>query len=139
MNEKLKDIETKILKEYDSLVVRYFEMLEGFEIDVEPDKIIFSAHSCWGIEGSTFTITETQLLSEDPYRTKTNNKSFFEIVEMIDHFNAFKWTYENKDKDLDEPFIQELHREVTKRTYEYTTKRSFLRMGTKTKKTKQKY
>lgn len=113
-NDPFKGVRAKydLLKDrYDKIIVSSFEV-QDFKIYNE---ILFSAHSC-GIEGNSFSVDDTRELKEKGYAINLINKTLLEAFEIMDHFNAYNHVLNNTNSDLNEPFVKELHKILTKNT-----------------------
>lgn len=103
---------------YDQLVKEYLERVAKPMGDLEFRKhseIIFSCHSC-GIEGSSFSVDDTQALFEQGLGYYPVGKSLFECQEMADHFKAYEWMHEHLDHPFDVVLMKTLNRLVTQGT-----------------------
>lgn len=81
----------------------------------EYNEIHLAAHSC-AIEGNSFTIDETRELRERGLNMIPAHKSLFEVFEILDHFEAYRFVMANLDHAFDEDLLKTVNRLVTLRT-----------------------
>jgi Fic family protein len=74
------------------------ESLENYELDFE---IKFS-HESTAIEGNTLSLMETKILLED--KISIRNKNLREIYEVVNNSNAWNYTKNNINQDLNKNF-----------------------------------
>ena len=60
------------------------------------NEIFFSAHSC-AIEGNTFSVNDTRELKEKGLGVIPQGKTLFEAFEMLDHFRAYEFLFNQPD------------------------------------------
>ncbi|MGY0037867.1 hypothetical protein [Pedobacter sp. NJ-S-72] len=99
----------ELLKKYDLLVLDYNKtIVESFSIEDfrEYNEILFSAHNC-AVEGNTFTVDETRELREQGINLKLQNRSLFEAYEILDHFKAYEFLFNNLEQPLTEGLIKQ--------------------------------
>ena len=60
------------------------------------NEILFSAHSC-AIEGNTFSVNDTRELKEKGLGVIPQGKTLFEAFEMLDHFRAYEFLFNQPD------------------------------------------
>lgn len=106
----------KLKEEYQSIIVNAFNP-DDFADYTEN---LFTAHSC-GIEGNSFSVNETRDLKEKGLFLKMNDKSLFEVFEIVDHFKAYEFAMNNLDKELTEDFVKNLHSILTENTLNFKT------------------
>ncbi|WP_316746379.1 Fic family protein [Pedobacter gandavensis] len=110
-----------LLKKYDSLVLNYNKVIvESFNpVDFqEYNEILFSAHSC-AVEGNTFTVAETSALKEQGLSLKLQNKSLYEAHEILDHFKAYEFLFNNLSQPLTEDLIRQTQQILTQNTLKF--------------------
>lgn len=103
------------LKDYNRIIVDSFSNNDFREYN----EILFSAHSC-AIEGNTFSVNDTRELKEKGLGLKLQNKSLLEAYEILDHFSAYEFIYNNLNEPLTEDFILKVHTVLTKQTIKFT-------------------
>lgn len=112
----------QLLREYDKTVSEYKKFIaDSFSLENfrEYNEILLSAHSC-AVEGNSFTVDETRELKEKGIALKLQNHSLFEAFEILDHFKAYEFVFENLDKPLREPFVQQTQGILTQNTIKFT-------------------
>ena len=60
------------------------------------NEVLFSAHSC-AIEGNTFSVNDTRELKEKGLGVIPQGKTLFEAFEMLDHFRAYEFLFNQPD------------------------------------------
>ncbi|MGY3055691.1 Fic family protein [Pedobacter sp. UYEF25] len=103
------------LKNYTELIVKSFRKKDFREYS----EILFSAHSC-AIEGNSFSVNDTKELREKGIGLKLQDKSLLEAYEILDHFSAYDFIYDNLDAPLSEDLLKKVHSMVTQNTIKYT-------------------
>lgn len=112
----------KLLKEYQSTLDQYNNLVAASfsgQSLFEYNEILFSAHSC-AIEGNSFTVNDTKELKEHGLNLKLHNKSMIEAFEILDHFKAFEYLFNNLDLPLTEKLLIDAHKLLTDHTIQYT-------------------
>lgn len=112
----------ELLKRYDSIVLEYNKtIVESFSVEdfKEYNEILFSAHSC-AIEGNTFTVDETRELREHGMNFKLQNRSLYEAYEILDHFKAYEFLFNNLDQPLTEKLIKQTQKILTENTIKFS-------------------
>jgi len=112
----------ELLRKYDSLVLEYNKtIVESFSIQDfrEYNEILFSAHNC-AVEGNTFTVDETRELREQGINLKLHNRSLYEAYEILDHFKAYDFLFNNPDQPLTEELIKQTHKILTENTIKFS-------------------
>lgn len=112
----------ELLKKYDSIVLEYNKtIVESFSIEDfrEYNEILFSAHSC-AVEGNTFTVDETRELREQGINLKLQNRSLYEAYEILDHFKAYEFLFNNLDQPLTEELIKQTQKILTENTIKFS-------------------
>lgn len=111
-----------LLKKYDSLVLEYNKVIvESFNAQdfQEYNEVLFSAHSC-AVEGNTFTVAETRDLKEKGLNLKLQNRSLYEAHEILDHFKAYEFLFEQVAQPLTEDLIKQTQKILTKHTIKFS-------------------
>ncbi|HRQ50462.1 MAG TPA: Fic family protein [Agriterribacter sp.] len=112
----------KLLTEYQSTLDQYNKLVTASfsgQSLFEYNEILFSAHSC-AIEGNSFTVNDTRELKEHGLNLKLHNKSMIEAFEILDHFKAFEYLFNNPDLPLTEKLLIDAHKLLTAHTIQYT-------------------
>jgi len=112
----------QLLMDYDNLVIDYqknYSSTFSKEDLFEYNEVLFSAHYC-AIEGNTFSVNETRELKEHGLKLKLKNKSMLEAFEILDHFKAFEFLFNDLNKPFSEELLTETHRILTANTILYT-------------------
>ena len=112
----------KLLKEYQSTLDQYNNLVAASfsgQSLFEYNESLFSAHSC-AIEGNSFTVNDTKELKEHGLNLKLHNKSMIEAFEILDHFKAFEYLFNNLDLPLTEKLLIDAHKLLTDHTIQYT-------------------
>jgi len=112
----------QLLKKYDELVLEYNRtIVDSFNIDDfrEYNEVLFSAHSC-AVEGNTFTVDETRELREHGINLKLHNRSLYEAYEILDHFKAYEFLFNNLDQPLTEELVKQTQKRVTENTIKFS-------------------
>jgi len=112
----------QLLLNYDNTVKEYQKIIaDSFSIEDfrEYNEILFSAHSC-AVEGNSFTVDETRELREKGINLKLQNHSLFEAYEILDHFKAYEFVFDNLDKALSEEFVKNTQAIVTQNTIKFS-------------------
>ena len=111
----------KEIKEYESLLKVYREKVTD-KMAVsdlkEYNEILFSAHSC-AIEGNSFSVNDTRELKEKGLGVIPQGKTLFEAFEMLDHFKAYEFLFNQLETPLTEELLKETHRILTEHTLSY--------------------
>jgi len=108
----------ELLKKYDSLVLDYTKtIVDSFSAEDfrEYNEILFSANSC-AVEGNTFTVDETRELREQGINLKLQNRSLYEAYEILDHFKAYEFLFNNLEQPLTEELIKQTQKILTAMT-----------------------
>ncbi|MCC6286530.1 MAG: Fic family protein [Chitinophagaceae bacterium] len=105
----------KTLGLYKEQVVSTFAAENHFEYN----EILLSAHSC-AIEGNSFSVNDTRELKEHGISLKLQNKSMLEAFEILDHFKAFEYLFNNLQLPLSEQLLIDTHKLLTANTIQYT-------------------
>ena len=84
----------------------------------EYNEILFSAHSC-AIEGNSFSVNDTRELKEKGLGVIPQGKTLFEAFEMLDHFRAYEFLFNQPDSPLTENLLKETHRILMENTLSY--------------------
>lgn len=111
-----------LLKKYDSKGNEYKRIIaDSFRLEDfrEYNEILFSANSC-AVEGNSFTVDEAKELKEKGIRFKLQNHSLFEAFEIMDHFKAYEFVFDNLDRPLTESFVKETQAILTQNTIKFT-------------------
>ena len=82
------------------------------------NEILFSAHSC-AIEGNTFSVNDTRELKEKGLGVIPQGKTLFEAFEMLDHFRAYEFLFNQPAAPLTESLLKETHRLLMEHTLPY--------------------
>ena len=82
------------------------------------NEILFSAHSC-AIEGNTFSVNDTRELKEKGLGVIPQGKTLFEAFEMLDHFRAYEFLFNQPAAPLTESLLKETHRILMEHTLPY--------------------
>lgn len=112
----------KLLKKYDTLVLAYNKtIVESFSAAdfQEYNEILFSANSC-AVEGNTFTVDETRELKEHGINLKLQNRSLYEAYEILDHFKAYEFLFNNLQQPLTEELIKQTQKILTENTIKFS-------------------
>ena len=111
----------KEIKEYESLLEIYrqkvMERMATADLK-EYNEILFSAHSC-AIEGNSFSVNDTRELKEKGLGVIPQGKTLFEAFEMLDHFKAYEFLFNQPEAPLTEALLKETHRILTEHTLTY--------------------
>ena len=84
----------------------------------EYNEILFSAHSC-AIEGNSFSVNDTRELKEKGLGVIPQGKTLFEAFEMLNHFHAYEFLFNQPDAPLTENLLKETHRILMEHTLSY--------------------
>ena len=84
----------------------------------EYNEILFSAHSC-AIEGNSFSVNDTRELKEKGLGVIPQGKTLFEAFEMLDHFRAYEFLFNQPETPLTENLLKETHRILMEHTLSY--------------------
>ena len=84
----------------------------------EYNEILFSAHSC-AIEGNSFSVNDTRELKEKGLGVIPQGKTLFEAFEMLDHFRAYEFLFNQPETPLSENLLKETHRILMEHTLSY--------------------
>lgn len=106
-----------VLSDYNDLIVSRFDA-DDFKLYNE---ILFSAHNC-GIEGNSFSVDDTRELKEQQLGNIPVGKTLFEAYEMLDHFRAYEFLFEDTERPLTESLLKETHRILMENTLRYRIK-----------------
>jgi len=112
----------QLLFNYDYTAQRYQRIIaDCFTVEDfrEYNEILFSAHSC-AVEGNSFTVDETRELKEKGIKLKLQNHSLFEAHEILDHFKAYEFVFDNLDKSLSEDFIKKTQAILMQNTIKFS-------------------
>ena len=82
------------------------------------NEILFSAYSC-AIEGNTFSVNDTRELKEKGLGVIPQGKTLFEAFEMLDHFRAYEFLFNQPAAPLTESLLKETHRILMEHTLPY--------------------
>ena len=82
------------------------------------NEILFSAHSC-AIEGNSYSVNDTRELKEKGLGVIPKGKTLFEAFEMLDHFRAYEFLFNQPDAPLTEDLPKETHRILMEHTLSY--------------------
>lgn len=117
------------MNHFQEILGRYEEMKDQYQKEIaskfstsdffDYNEILFSAHSC-AIEGNSFSVDETKELKEQGLDLKLQNKSMFEAFEILDHFKAFEFLFNNLNKPLSEELLTNTHKLLTQNTILYS-------------------
>lgn len=113
--EKLLVEYKKTLEDYTKQVTLTFSKQNLFEYN----EILLSAHSC-AIEGNSFTVNDTRELKEHGLNLKLRDRSMLEAFEILDHFKAFEYLFNNLELPLNEKLLIDTHKLLTANTIQYT-------------------
>lgn len=111
----------KEIQEYEALLKVYREKVaDRMAMDdwKEYNEILFSAHSC-AIEGNSFSVNDTRELKEKGLGVIPQGKTLFEAFEMLDHFKAYEFLFNQPEAPLSEVLLKETHRILTGHTLTY--------------------
>ena len=111
----------KEIQEYEALLKVYREKVtDCMAMDdlKEYNEILFSAHSC-AIEGNSFSVNDTRELKEKGLGVIPQGKTLFEAFEMLDHFKAYEYLFNQPEAPLSESLLKETHRILTEHTLTY--------------------
>ena len=111
----------KEIKEYEKLLKVYHEKVTermGVSDLKEYNEILFSAHSC-AIEGNSFSVNDTRELKEKGLGVIPQGKTLFEVFEMLDHFKAYEYLFNQPETPLTEELLKETHRILMEHTLSY--------------------
>ena len=84
----------------------------------EYNEILFSSHSC-AIEGNSFSVNDTRELKEKGLGIIPQGKTLFEAFEMLDHFRAYEYLFNQPEAPLTEDLLKETHRILMEHTLSY--------------------
>ena len=104
----------RILKVYQEKVTGRMKMADLREYN----EILFSAHSC-AIEGNSFSVNDTRELKEKGLGVIPQGKTLFEAFEMLDHFKAYEFLFNQPENPLSEELLKETHRILMEHTLSY--------------------
>ena len=82
------------------------------------NEILFSANSC-AIEGNSYSVNDTRELKEKGLGVIPKGKTLFEAFEMLDHFRAYEFLFNQPDAPLTEDLLKETHRILMEHTLSY--------------------
>ena len=111
----------KEIQTYESLLKVYRQKVtDRMAIDdlKEYNEILFSAHSC-AIEGNSFSVNDTRELKEKGLGVIPQGKTLFEAFEMLDHFRAYEFLFNQPETPLSENLLKETHRILMAHTLSY--------------------
>ena len=111
----------KEIQTYESLLKVYRQKVtDRMAIDdlKEYNEILFSAHSC-AIEGNSFSVNDTRELKEKGLGVIPQGKTLFEAFEMLDHFRAYEFLFNQPETPLSENLLKETHRILMEHTLSY--------------------
>ena len=94
----------KEIIEYESLLKTYRQKVTNRMNSSdwkEYNEILFSAHSC-AIEGNSFSVNDTRELKEKGLGVIPQGKTLFEAFEMLDHFKAYEFLFNQPKTPLTE-------------------------------------
>lgn len=112
----------QLFRGYDNTVNEYVRIIsDSFSIEDfrEYNQVRLTAHSC-AVEGNSFTVDETRELREKGMSFRLQNHSLFEAFEILDHFNAYEFVFDNLDRPLTELFVKETQELLTRNTIKFT-------------------
>lgn len=112
----------KLLAEYKTTLEDYIKQVTSTfskQNLFEYNEILLSAHSC-AIEGNSFTVNDTRELKEHGLNLKLRDKSMLEAFEILDHFKAFEYLFNNLELPLNEKLLIDTHKLLTANTIQYT-------------------
>jgi len=72
------------------------------------------------IEGNSFTVNDTRELKEHGLNLKLRDRSMLEAFEILDHFKAFEYLFNNLVLPLNEKLLIDTHKLLTANTIQYT-------------------
>lgn len=107
-----------LIKEYEALRLEFTREIEQTmdSLDfTEYNAIHLATHSC-AIEGNSFSLDETRMLREQGLSMMPQNKTLYEVFEILDHFEAYKYMSSSLHLPFDEVLLKEVNRLVTLRT-----------------------
>ena len=84
----------------------------------EYNEILFSSHSC-AIEGNSFSVNDTRELKEKGLGIIPQGKTLFEAFEMLDHFRAYEYLFNQPEAPITEDLLKETHRILMEHTLSY--------------------
>lgn len=108
-------------KKYAALLLEYRQKVTTgmpAEDQLSYNEVLFSAHSC-GIEGNSYTVSDTQALWELGLGVVPQGKPLVETMEMLDHFHAFEQMAQTLQEPLTEDYLLRLHKTLTEHTIAY--------------------
>lgn len=111
----------KEIKEYESLLKAYRQKVtERMAVSdlKEYNEVLFSAHSC-AIEGNSFSVNDTRELKEKGLGVIPQGKTLFEAFEMLDHFQAYEYLFNQPEAPITEELLKETHRILMEHTLSY--------------------
>ena len=111
----------KEIKEYESLLKVYRQKVtERMAVSdlKEYNEVLFSAHSC-AIEGNSFSVNDTRELKEKGLGVIPQGKTLFEAFEMLDHFQAYEYLFNQPEVPITEELLKETHRILMEHTLSY--------------------
>lgn len=111
----------KETKEYENLLKVYRQKVTermAFSDLKEHNEILFSAHSC-AIEGNSFSVNDTRELKEKGLGIIPQGKTLFEAFEMLDHFQAYEYLFNQPETPITEELLKETHRILMEHTLSY--------------------
>lgn len=111
----------KEIKEYESLLKVYRQKVtERMAVSdlKEYNEVLFSAHSC-AIEGNSFSVNDTRELKEKGLGVIPQGKTLFEAFEMLDHFQAYEYLFNQPEAPITEELLKETHRILMEHTLSY--------------------
>ena len=113
---------------FEKVIQAYEELLKVYRQKVtdrmaindlkEYNEILFSAHSC-AIEGNSFSVNDTRELKEKGLGVIPQGKTLFEAFEMLDHFRAYEFLFNQPETPLSENLLKETHRILMEHTHSY--------------------
>ena len=112
-----------LLSEYNDCIETYkkkFEQKLSQKDLFEYNEVLFSTHSC-AIENNTFSVNDTRALKEHGLNLKLHNKSLREAFEILDHFKAFEYLFNDLNMPLTEKLILNTQKLLTLNTQLYST------------------
>lgn len=108
-------------KEYNRVLGEYKKLI-SLKMDKSDlalrNEVLISAHSC-GIEGNSYSVSDSFALKELELGYIPKSKSLFETMEMLDHFHAYEYIVNTKDEPLSEDYIKHVHFLLTEHTIKY--------------------
>lgn len=111
----------QLFRIYGNTVDKYHKVIaNSFSVEDyrEYNQVRLAAHSC-AVEGNSFTVDETRELREKGMSLKLQNHSLFEAFEILDHFNAYEFVFDNLDKPLSELFVKQTQELLTRNTIKF--------------------